>query len=265
MKTDTKLLIFLQKLLLLQYLKQLPANICTIRHIKQHKNQTPTIMKPDITHCFDHCPLFAGMQPQTAHSLLDTVACKTIRMASRDIYCTEGTPCTHADIVLCGSLTVTMTGMSGRTMQLQQLGCGEIIAPAYIFATDNHMPVTIVCDSDVTLLRLSRQALQHIIDTDGTMRANFMRLLSDTGARLTSKIRFLSLMTVREKIGRFLLNKAHTRHALTITLDMSRQRLADMFAIQKYSLLRCLACMSAEGIIAVDGRKITILKPHLLR
>lgn len=242
------------------------ANICTYSgSIKQHKNQTPATMKSDITHITEHCPLFAGMHPQAASTLLASVATKTMHMSCHDIYCTDGTPCTHADIVLYGSLTATMTGISGRAMLLQQFGCGDIIAPSYIFATDNHLPMTIMCDSNVTLLRLSRQALQHLIDADYTVRANFMRLLSDTGTRLTSKISFLSLMTVREKIGRFLLNEAHARHTLTITLDMSRQKLADMFAIQKYSLLRSLASMSAEGIIAVDGRDITILKPHLLR
>lgn len=48
-------------------------------------------------------------------------------------------------------------------------------------------------------------------------------------------------------------------------LPRSRQEIADSFGIQKYSLKRVLAEMEKEGILMVDGREITILKPEELK
>ena len=97
------------------------------------------------------------------------------------------------------------------------------------------------------------------------MRRNFIRCLSDIGSYLASKIGFLSLLTVREKVAGYLRSEAALQQSLHVRLDTSRQRLADSFAIQKFSLLRCLAEMEQQGIIKVDGKEITILAPERLR
>ena len=45
----------------------------------------------------------------------------------------------------------------------------------------------------------------------------------------------------------------------TIRLDVSRQEMADIFGIQKFSLLRCLSEFEEKGAIRIEGKTITIL------
>ncbi|RGK30355.1 Crp/Fnr family transcriptional regulator, partial [Prevotella sp. TF12-30] len=41
--------------------------------------------------------------------------------------------------------------------------------------------------------------------------------------------------------------------------DVSRQEMADIFGIQKFSLLRCLSEFEEKGAIRIEGKTITIL------
>jgi CRP/FNR family cyclic AMP-dependent transcriptional regulator len=75
----------------------------------------------------------------------------------------------------------------------------------------------------------------------------------------------LSLFTVREKVAYFLVKAAEHQQSRTITLDKSRQEIADMFGIQKFSLLRCLSEFVANGAIKIEGRQITILNSDKMR
>ena len=150
-------------------------------------------------------------------------------------------------------------------MEVISLRCGDIIAPCFIYASDKRLPIDIEAQTDTTILRMQPSALQQMVDADACVRGNFIRCLSDIGSYLASKIGFLSLLTVREKVAGYLRSEAALQKSLHVRLDTSRQRLADSFAIQKFSLLRCLAEMEQQGIIKVDGKEITILAPERLR
>ena len=84
-------------------------------------------------------------------------------------------------------------------------------------------------------------------------------------AFLASKMRFLSLFSVREKVVYSLLSLSRAQGSSRVTLDKSRQAIADSFGIQKFSLLRCLAELEESGAIRVDGRTITITDRGKLR
>ena len=69
----------------------------------------------------------------------------------------------------------------------------------------------------------------------------------------------LTLHTVREKVPIFLLEEAKKCGSDSFILKKSRQEIADSFAIQKFSLQRCLNELAAEGIILLDGKSIVII------
>lgn len=206
------------------------------------------------------CPLFEGMTTAHIEELMNGVAYRLTRFDKGDVCNFVGESLMHLGIVVSGEITARMMGASGRMVEIIRWQQGGMITPGFIFAANNNLPVTIEAKSRAVLLRLSSQTLQHLIDTCEPVRANFIRRLSDIVAFLTDKLHFLTLLTVREKVACFLLEMARIQHSLTITLNDSRQTLADRFGIQKFSLLRCLASLTAEGAIKVEGRHITILQ-----
>lgn len=211
------------------------------------------------------CPLFAGMSTLSIDLALGNISYQIINFAPRDVYTLAGMPCRFADIVLSGSLICRMVSLSGKQVEVTRLRPGNLIAPAFIFAKNNSMPVSVETDSEVTLLRMTPQTLKKLIDDDADIRMNYIRSLSNIDVFLTHKMKVLSLFTVREKVAYLLLERAGEQNSNTIRLTRSRQEIADSFGIQKFSLLRVLNEFEKEGVIRVDGKTIEIIDRSRLK
>lgn len=211
------------------------------------------------------CPLFAGMSTLSIDLALGNISYQIINFAPRDVYTLAGIPCRFADIVLSGSLICRMVSLSGKQVEVTRLRPGNLIAPAFIFAKNNSMPVSVETDSEVTLLRMTPQTLKKLIDDDADIRMNYIRSLSNIDVFLTHKMKVLSLFTVREKVAYLLLERAGEQNSNTIRLTRSRQEIADSFGIQKFSLLRVLSEFEKEGVIRVDGKTIEIIDRSRLK
>lgn len=211
------------------------------------------------------CPLFAGMSTLSIDLALGNISYQIINFAPRDVYTLAGMPCRFADIVLSGSLICRMVSLSRKQVEVTRLRPGNLIAPAFIFAKNNSMPVSVETDSEVTLLRMTPQTLKKLIDDDADIRMNYIRSLSNIDVFLTHKMKVLSLFTVREKVAYLLLERAGEQNSNTIRLTRSRQEIADSFGIQKFSLLRVLSEFEKEGVIRVDGKTIEIIDRSRLK
>ena len=211
------------------------------------------------------CPLFAGMSTLSIDLALGNISYQIINFAPRDVYTLAGMPCRFADIVLSGSLICRMVSLSGKQVEVTRLRPGNLIAPAFIFAKNNSMPVSVETDSEVTLQRMTPQTLKKLIDDDADIRMNYIRSLSNIDVFLTHKMKVLSLFTVREKVAYLLLERAGEQNSNTIRLTRSRQEIADSFGIQKFSLLRVLSEFEKEGVIRVDGKTIEIIDRSRLK
>ncbi|MFC2653843.1 MAG: Crp/Fnr family transcriptional regulator [Segatella salivae] len=211
------------------------------------------------------CPLFAGMSTLSIDLALGNISYQIINFAPRDVYTLAGMPCRFADIVLSGSLICRMVSLSGKQVEVTRLRPGNLIAPAFIFAKNNSMPVSVETDSEVILLRMTPQTLKKLIDDDADIRMNYIRSLSNIDVFLTHKMKVLSLFTVREKVAYLLLERAGEQNSNTIRLTRSRQEIADSFGIQKFSLLRVLSEFEKEGVIRVDGKTIEIIDRSRLK
>lgn len=211
------------------------------------------------------CPLFAGMSTLSIDLALGNISYQIINFAPRDVYTLAGMPCRFADIVLSGSLICRMVSLSGKQVEVTRLRPGNLIAPAFIFAKNNSMPVSVETDSEVTLLRMTPQTLKKLIDDDADIRMNYIRSLSNIDVFLTHKMKVLSLFTVREKVAYLLLERVGEQNSNTIRLTRSRQEIADSFGIQKFSLLRVLSEFEKEGVIRVDGKTIEIIDRSRLK
>ena len=205
------------------------------------------------------CPVFRGLHDYEIDFLMQTVNYRMVNYSKNDVFVLAGMPCRYADIIIKGEMSARMVGVSGKYIEVSRLQSGNIVAPAFIFATDKSMPVSVETETDVEILRMTPAELQSLIDVDERVRKNFINTLSDINAFLTRKMRMVSLLTVREKVAFFLIDAANKQKSETVHLDKSRQEIADTFGIQKFSLMRCLSELVDAGAVAVEGKTITIL------
>ena len=197
-------------------------------------------------------PFFNGLTAKEIQAILQTVNYKIVEYPAKEIYTLAGMPCKYADFILKGELISRMTGLSGKQVQIDRLKACILIAPAFIFAKNNAMPVSVETAQHTTIMRMMPSELKHLIDSNERIRMNFIQLLSSINVFLTQKLRMLSLLTVREKVAYFLMKVAKEQQSRTIKLSNTRQEIADTFGIQKFSLLRCLSEFEDNGAIKID-------------
>lgn len=210
-------------------------------------------------------PFFNGLTTKEIQAILQTVNYKIVEYPAKEIYTLAGMPCKYADFILKGELISRMTGLSGKQVQIDRLKACILIAPAFIFAKNNAMPVSVETAQHTTIMRMMPSELKHLIDSNERIRMNFIQLLSSINVFLTQKLRMLSLLTVREKVAYFLMKVAKEQQSRTIKLSNTRQEIADTFGIQKFSLLRCLSEFEDNGAIKIDGKQITILNSDKMK
>ena len=215
-------------------------------------------MDIDTLHGLQQCPLFQDLDESEVIALMHTVRYRIIRCRKGDIWVSAGSVCHYADIIISGEMVAYIMGPSGNIIRMAVHQPGKLLAPAFLFATDNRYPVTVEATTATAVLRLSPADLEKLMHNDQRLMQNYIRLLSNIISQLTKKIRLLS-MSVREKVCSYLMEQSRQQQTSNILLPMSRQELADHFGIQKYSLLRCLNDLKQEGAIRVEGRRIQLL------
>ncbi len=211
------------------------------------------------------CPLFRGIDKASIGQVMSQVNYRMVHYDKGDVYALEDDPCRNVDIVVSGELSTRMTGQSGKYVDVTRLRPGNVVAPAFIYAEAPRFPVNVDAATPVEVLRMIPDEFKSLVDRNAAIRWNFIGLLSNINHFLTDKVRFLSLLTVRERIATMLLREAKRSGSREVVLDKSRQELADSFGTQKVSLIRCLTAMRDEGAIAIDGKRITIVDAAKLR
>lgn len=221
-------------------------------------------MNDNVMKALRACPLFAGMREMEIELTLDNVPHQCVSLPPHEVYALAGMPCRHVDIVVSGKLICRMAALSGKQVEVSRLRSGNLVAPAFFFSKDRCLPVSVETEGAVELFRMKPETLKALMDTDETLRMNFIRILSNIDVFLTKKMKILSLFTVREKVAYLLLERAGEQGSDEIHLERSRQEIADSFGIQKFSLLRVLSGLEEEGTIEIHGKNIRILNRRRL-
>ena len=221
-------------------------------------------MEKNTLKALQQCPLFEGFTAKDIEQMMDNIPYRLVRFKKKELFLSAGTPCKYADIVVTGEVIARMEGPSGKYMQITSKPVGSLLASAFIFGKNNIIPVNMIASKPTTILRMTPNSMQVLLNIDERFRFNFIQLLSAFCDNLARKVRMLTLHTVREKVAIFLIEQARLNNSDNIILQKSRQEIAESFAIQKFSLQRCLKEFAAENIIQLNGKQITILNKSKL-
>ena len=216
-------------------------------------------MERNVLKALQLCPLFEGFSAQDIEQVMESIPYRLIRLDKKEVYLSAGTPCNFADIVVSGEVIARMEGPSGKYMQITSRTVGSLVNSAFIFGKNKIIPVNMIASKPTTILRMTPASMQMLINIDERFRFNFIQFLSGFCDGLGRKVRMLTLHTIREKVAIFLLQQSKLHKSDDFMLQKSRQEIAESFAIQKFSLQRCLKEFAADGMIQLNGKQIIIL------
>ena len=210
------------------------------------------------------CPLFEGFSAKDIEQMMDCASYQIIRLKKKEVFLQAGTPCKNANIVVSGEVIARMEVPSGKNIQITSKPVGSLLASAYIFSKSYILPASLVANKPTTIFSMPLDSMRMLLSIDERFRSNYIQLLSAFCNHLTDKVLLLTLHTVREKVAIYLLEQSKLKNSDDFILQKSRQEIAESFAIQKFSLQRCLKEFDADGMIKLKGKQISILDKEKL-
>lgn len=209
--------------------------------------------------------LFRNISDKEVSNLLETAAYRVAAYQAKDVVALQGAPCNHLMIVLSGLLQGQMVNDAGKLVVIEELQASQLLAPAFLYAPKNNLPVNIIAMETSEILFIHRDDFTHWMQLNKQLLQNFLMLISGRSHFLSDKIMFLSLKNIKNKIADYLLRKLSDTSPDVIYLTETQQEIADSFGVTRPSLARALAEMEQEGIIAIDRKVIKVCNMQLLR
>ncbi|MGI6776461.1 MAG: Crp/Fnr family transcriptional regulator [Acetivibrionales bacterium] len=177
----------------------------------------------------------------------------------------ESEKCNHWDIILKGQVFVQKIDEKGNVLIVAEFKIGDNIGGNLLFSKYPYYPMSVIAKSDTQILHIPKDLVLQLCQTNQDFLAKFLACISDKTAILTSKIKSISMKSIRESIIEFLNYEYYTQKNIEIKLSMTKKELAERLGIQRTSLSRELNKMKKDGLVDYDAHSITICDFDIIR
>jgi CRP/FNR family transcriptional regulator, dissimilatory nitrate respiration regulator len=210
------------------------------------------------------CPLFKGMTPDEVERLLaDRFDVKTYRPGA--LIALQASLYDQLLIVTEGLVRGEMTDALGRSTLIEEIQAPRAIAPAFLYATENRLPVAIIAGIQSEITSIRRNQFTAMMQQDDRLLTNYLQSMADRSRFLSEKLRMQRFGTIKSKLARYLLELsqrlANGQEPLSeFSIPHTQQQLADIFGVTRPALARAIKQMEDEKIVQTKGKKFSILE-----
>lgn len=205
------------------------------------------------------CTLFKDMKYEDLSNFLNMSNYTIKKYLKGNMVIIEGSEREELGILLEGLLEVQTHYPSGKLLTLTRLRPAEIFGEAILFSKMNKFPATIGAIKDSKIMFIKKENLINCLTNCHKFMENFLELLANKLLILNKKVKMLTLGSIRQKIGNFLMEEYNKQGSNIIKVSLSRKEMAEHMGIQRPSLSRELIKMRDAGIIDFN-RKVIIIK-----
>ena len=171
-------------------------------------------------------------------------------------------------VLIEGYVEVSKMTFSGKNILITTIeNPGDMFAEVYMFMGKGKYDMSAKAVEESVVLSVSCDFFENIshnikAGVSAKIRKNLMSIFAMKAYNLSGKVRLLGCGSIREKIALYLIENQTASGQ--ITKNPSREELSDYLNVTRPSLSRELGNMEKEGIIKLDGRKITIVSQDKL-
>ena len=185
-------------------------------------------------------PLFKDCDEKTVEMLISTSSNRMAVYERGDIVAVQGSKCRSLLLLCEGSVKTVMTNSEGKEIKIETMHAPEILASAFIYGSENLLPVTIEATSSCKLWIISKDGLLNMMQKDATLLQNFLKDISDRSLFLSRKLNEFALQNLNTRLIGYM-KRNSTIHNL--------QELAFILGVARPSLSRALAMLVEQGIV----------------
>lgn len=210
----------------------------------------------DLTEHVAAIPLFEGLPKAQIEELTDIVIDQTFNRG-QSIF-SDGDEATGFYVVASGKVKIYKSSPDGKEQILHIFGPGEAFGEVPMFA-GGHFPANADTLDRSRLFFFPRTGFVELIKQEPMLAMNMLGALSRRLRMLATLVDNLSLKEVPGRLAAYILHLSNTNNSAdNIELEISKGQLASLLGTIPETLSRILAKMSSQGIISVDGKKVTI-------
>ena len=207
--------------------------------------------------------LFKGIDKDTLAELLKSIFYSVKRYEKGEMIVFQGDVCDSLHIIYNGKAVGEMFNKSGKSIVIEEMPAPKLLAPAFLFADQNHYPVGVEVIEKCEVMIIPKDELTRLMQKDSKILSNFLGVISSRTVFLSQKLKLHSLSSLKGKIAHFIINQSMERDYFE--MPVTQQELADTFGVARPSLTRALLEMAKDGFIAMENKSIRILNRKRLR
>lgn len=201
--------------------------------------------------------LFGGLPPEHLDEIEKIAVLKKYKRGESIFF--EGDPGIGFYMVATGKVKIYKTSISGKEQILHIFGPGEPFGEVPVFH-GHPFPAHAMALEKTSLIFFPRKAFVELVYTMPSLVMNMLAVLSMRLRRFATQIENLSLKEVPARLAGYLLYLSEEQgNTEQVELQISKGQLASLLGTIPETLSRIFSRMSTEGLISVEGKKISLL------
>jgi CRP/FNR family transcriptional regulator len=208
-----------------------------------------------------HCRLFAGLPPEDLNAIAEVTRVKTLDRG--EYLFREGQPAQGFYIVQKGGINIHRVNPLGKEQVIQIFRTGDSFAEATL-ATTSGYPADARAVEDSQVLLVQKEGFLALIKRQAELALRMLAGMSLHLRALVGQIEDLTMKDVESRLAHWLLKRCPDPEASApakIELKTTKRVLAAELGTVSETLSRTLADLRARGLVAVQGRTVTVLNP----
>lgn len=197
--------------------------------------------------------LFEGCEAEALHQLLRE-APNSLRIYKEGEYIArQGDACRSLFILMKGNVKTQMENAEGKQLTIDWIKAPDILAPAFIYASENRFPVNVEATELCEVLVMDRTRFEAFMHAQPAVMRNFIAIISDRSLFLSRKLNEFALQSLKSRLLNYLQMHGGIHN---------QQEVAFILGVARPSLARALSELIAEGKITMMGKQVVLNAPE---
>lgn len=184
------------------------------------------------------------------------------RLARSEILFFEGDESSGLYVIVEGSVRAFRESLEGREQVIHVETAGATIAEVPVF-DDGLYPSTVAGEEDSLLLFINKRDVRRLCLDHPQIALAALKVLATRVRRTAALVEQLSLFEVDQRLARLLLTEARLRGqregaTVTVELILTNQQIAARIGSVREVVSRALNRLQQNGLIRVEGRRVSI-------
>ncbi len=208
-------------------------------------------------------PLFRGLSESELRML--ALRTREYRVRKQEMLFNKGEMPLGIHVVVMGQIKLFIPAHNGWEKVIHMEGPGCTFGEAVAFL-DKPYPVSAQAVQESIVLLVSSEAMAQAMTSSHMLCRKMLSSLSVRLHELLTDIEACTSRTSMQRVICFLTQQApRDRNRYEVALSVSKQTIASQLNLAPETLSRVLGQLSSEGLIAVNGRTITVIDGERLR